>query len=93
MNIELVGTIAAVITVIYTCLGIPSQVVLNHRSKSTLGLSKATTFLSWLTFCIWVLYGTLKGDWYIVVSNLPGVIFVSIILVQFVLYSRYRKQE
>jgi uncharacterized protein with PQ loop repeat len=83
-----VGWMALAITVVYTCLGLPAQITENRRKQSVEGLSLCMTVLLTLTFSSWVLYGVLKSDWYIVVSNFPGVVCAAIMLVQF---RRYRK--
>jgi uncharacterized protein with PQ loop repeat len=86
--VELAGYLALVITVLYTCLGIPAQIRQNVKHKSTTGLSKSTYILSLLCFSVWVVYGALKNpkDWFIIVSNFPGAVFVAVILYQFWLY-------
>lgn len=86
--VELVGYLALIITVLYTCLGIPAQIRKNAQQKSTAGLSLPTYVLSLLCFAVWVVYGLLKEqkDWFIIVSNFPGAVFVAIILYQFWTY-------
>ncbi len=87
---DIAGFVAFLITVIYTCLGLPVQIRKNYISKSTAGLSLITMVLLFFTFSSWVAYGLIKSerDWYIVGSNFPGAVFVTIILYQFFLYRR-----
>lgn len=86
MNANAVGFAAFVITFVYTAGGLPLQIRENFRRTSMKGASLCMTVLQLLTFSIWVYYGTLRADWYIVGSNGPGAICASIILAQFWLY-------
>lgn len=84
-TVEIFGWLALIITVLYTCLGIPAQIRQNVKQKSTAGLSLTTYILSLMCFSVWVVYGALKTprDWFIIASNFPGAIFIAVILHQF----------
>ncbi len=84
--IDIVGWTAAVITLVYTALGLPMQIRKNSVNKSTKGLSLFMTALMFLTFSSWVVYAILKRDWYILAPNFVGAVGVFVILVQFWLY-------
>jgi len=89
MNAEnIAGTAALVITLVYTCFGMPTQIYHNYVSKSTAGLSRFLMFMTFLTFTAWVTYASVKTppDFYILSSNLIGAFFTAVILVQFFLY-------
>jgi len=81
---DVAGFLAFVITVAYTCLGLPSQIRKNHASRSATGLSVVSTTLMFCTFSSWLVYGMVKAqrDWYLVGSNLPGTVCALIILLQ-----------
>lgn len=87
-TVDTVGTVACVITTIYTSLGLPVQVRKNFEAKSASALSLPMMIMSFCTFTSWVLYGAIKPtpDWYVIISNGPGVIFIAAILFQFFLY-------
>ena len=87
---DVVGLVAFLITVIYTCLGMPVQIRKIYRAKSTGGLSLVTMLLMFSTFSSWVVYGLVKTeiDWYIVGSNFPGAVGVLVILGQFWFYRK-----
>lgn len=87
---DIVGFTAFLVTLIYTCLGLPAQIRKNYRSRSTSGLSVATIGLMAVAFSTWVVYAVLKEDWYILGSNFPGAVFAFIILSQFWLYRKNR---
>ncbi|HET6347153.1 MAG TPA: SemiSWEET family transporter [Myxococcota bacterium] len=86
--VDTIGTIALVITVIYTCFGLPVQIRKNYQDKSVAGLSLFLMIMLLFTFSSWVAYGWVKEqkDWYVIASNAPGALCVAIILVQFKLY-------
>ncbi|MBI5961486.1 MAG: PQ-loop repeat-containing protein [Chloroflexi bacterium] len=93
---DFVGFSAFLITVIYTCLGLPVQIRKNYRSKSTAGLSPFMILLMACAFSTWVIYGLIKSDqdWYIVGSNFPGAVFSFTILSQTWRYrSRAKRQD
>lgn len=85
-----VGWTATAITTVYTCIGLPAQIVQNHRVRSVGGLSLLMTLLLTCTFLAWVAYGLVKSpiDWFIVISNFPGAVCVVALLAQFALYRR-----
>ena len=86
MTVDTVGFAAFLITIAYTAFGLPAQIKSNYRRKSVEGLSKTMNWLLLFTFVSWVIYGSLKSDWYIVGSNAPGAVCTAIILGQFRLY-------
>ena len=89
MNIvDTIGFTACIITTAYTSLGMPVQIYQNYKTKSTAGLSLPMMCMALCTFTSWVVYGLVKPipDWYVIVSNGPGVVCIASILVQFYLY-------
>lgn len=84
------GWSAMAITVIYSCIGLPAQVRKNYINKSTAGLSVFMTAVMFLTFVNWTAYALLKQppDWYIAVSNSPGIIGSLTLLCQFRIYKK-----
>ena len=91
---ETIGWLALSTTVVYTCVGLPTQIRRNYTTKSTSGLSLFMVVMLMLTFFIWLAYGLVLSprNWFIIGSNLPGVAFVTVILAQFWIYrSRPRR--
>ncbi len=84
------GLTALVITIIYTCIGLPSQIRRNYITKSTTGLSLSMVAMLTCTFAIWLAYGITVSprNWYIIGANLPGAVFAIIMLAQFRIYRR-----
>jgi uncharacterized protein with PQ loop repeat len=87
---DIIGFVAFLITVTYTCFGLPAQIRKNYVNKSTAGIPLVTMVLLFFTFSSWVVYGLIKPekDWYIVGSNFPGAVFVAVMLCQFWIYRR-----
>lgn len=85
-----VGVIAFLVTVAYTCWGLPLQIHDYYVSKSTGKLSPIMVALMFFTFSSWVVYGLTKieKDLYIVGSNLPGAVFALVIFFQVWYYRR-----
>ncbi len=88
--VDIWGWIALVITLIYTCFGLPVQIFKNFKHKSVEGLSLFLMIMLLFTFSSWVVYAGVKPepDWYVIASNGPGALCVLIILGQFVIYHR-----
>ncbi len=94
-TVDVVGWIAFLITVTYTCIGLPIQVRKNYANKSMGGISLFMMVLMFFTFSSWVVYGLVKSpkDWYIVGSNIPGACCIFIILCQFWAYRSKRNSS
>jgi uncharacterized protein with PQ loop repeat len=86
--VDIVGSIALVVTVLYTGFGLPLQISKNYHAKSTKSLSLSMMILLILTSSSWVLYGFVRSpeDWYIIFPNSLGFLSGIIILYQFWLY-------
>jgi uncharacterized protein with PQ loop repeat len=86
--VDIVGTIALIVTLTHTGVGLPIQIYKNFQAKSTKGLSLSMVILLFLTILTWLTYGIVKTpmDWYIILSNSFGFISVAIILFQFWIY-------
>ncbi|OGJ85696.1 MAG: hypothetical protein A2268_16990 [Candidatus Raymondbacteria bacterium RifOxyA12_full_50_37] len=89
---EIIGMCAMIITIIYSCFGLPVQYIKNYKRKSTDGVSLVFVLSCTLTMLMWCLYAWTKTpkDWFILGSNIPGFVFASALLTQFWIY---RKQQ
>lgn len=83
---DFVGWAAFLITVIYTCVGLPIQARRNYINKSTGGISLFMMVVLFFTFSVWIVYGLVRKDWYIIGSNIPGMVCIFVILCQFWIY-------
>lgn len=80
---EIIGWAAVAITLAYTLLGLPMQILKNHRTQSTGGLSLLMIGLLFVTFIMWVAYGVARNDIIIIIPNTVGTLCVSVLLAQF----------
>jgi uncharacterized protein with PQ loop repeat len=85
---DILGWTAFLITMVYTCLGLPVQIKKNYEQRSVAGLSLFMSVVLFFTFSSWTMYAFVKSpkDWYVFGSNLPGVICILVILYQFFIY-------
>ena len=85
---EILGWIASITTVVYTCFGIPVQLYKNYQRKSTKGVSLAMILLLCISLLSWSTYAFVKvpRDWFILGSNFPGFLCVLGMLFQFWVY-------
>ena len=89
-SVNIMGWIAAIITITYTGYGLPVQFCKNYKMKSTEGLSLSMIIMMFLTFLSWVIYAAMKSppDYYIMVCNFVGVVGACFILIQFWMYRK-----
>lgn len=89
-SVKIIGWLATIFTLSYTCLGLPVQILDNHKRKSTEGLSLFMICFMALTMLFWTLYGCLLNprDWCIIVGNGPGFFFCLVVIWQFAAYRR-----
>lgn len=92
---NILGSIAASMTIMYACCGLPIQIRKNHLLKSTEGLSLFMMSFAFLSLFCWMTYAIVKTpkDWFIFVSNAPGAFFALIILVQCFIYRQRKTHE
>ncbi len=83
---QLVGVLGMVMSYVVALVGLPSQILENYRRKSTEGLSLMLWVLSLLNISSWFAYGLLRGDRWIIAANVPWLVFIPILLLQFWIY-------
>ncbi len=87
MLLPIVGTIVVILSVLTKVIGMPDQIRLNHKRKSTEGLSLVAYTLSCVTYFFWALYGALRGDWVVFLAHgVLGTLITGFVLFQFYLY-------
>lgn len=87
--VTVVGVLTTIVAVLVKVIGLPDQIRKNHSRKSTEGLSVVFFGLGFLSYFLWTLYGTLKGDWVLILGQGAGMVTMGIIAFQ--IYS-YRKK-
>ncbi len=90
--VNIMGFIAASVTVIYSGFGLPVQFIRNYKQKSTKGLSLLMMSVMFISFSCWVVYASVEPqpDWYIIVPNSLGAIGSLLILFQFAIYRKVK---
>ncbi|HJO95623.1 MAG TPA: SemiSWEET family transporter [Victivallales bacterium] len=89
--VDVFGWTASIITIIYTAIGLPAQIIKNFKAGTASGLSLFLFVFLFLTFTSWVVYGIFKPDWFIVVPNGLGAICAFILVCQILYYNRIFK--
>lgn len=93
MNDQLLGGIATASSIFFAAIGLPAQIRKIYKSKSTDGLSLFTQItLLWMASS-WAAYALAIKNWFILVSNIPGVVCAVILLVQFWIYRKRRAER
>ena len=85
---QVAGIIAAMASLLTVALGALSQIRKNYKEKSCKGLSLWLAITSFFSFSSWFMYGALKQDWFLILSQTPGAIAWLVIMAQFKIYKR-----
>lgn len=86
MNV--LSTVAFLVSLALTFIGLPLQIKKIRAQRSTAGLSFIYMLLVFLGFSTWFLHGLLRGDAYLAASQAPGIILSFIILAHFWIYKK-----
>ena len=84
--VSAVGAATVLVSVIIKIVGLPDQIRKNHSRKSTEGQSTLFWILGFLSYCLWTLYGILKGDAVVVLGQGLGVLTTGVIVWQIFRY-------
>ncbi len=83
-----IGILAAIASLTVVLLGFPAQIVKNYRRKSCEGLAPSLVYSVCVTYTLWGLYGWIKPDWFLAISQTPGCVLAFILLFQLLYYNR-----
>lgn len=83
MTEKLVGTLAMIITCVYTGISMPEQIFQIWKSGNAESLSLFMLVMMLATFASWSVYALKKAktDWYILVPNLAGSIGALVLVI------------
>jgi uncharacterized protein with PQ loop repeat len=84
--IAVVGVVTTAISILVKIIGLPDQIHKNYSRKSTTGLSVPFFVLGFVSYGLWTLYGSLKGDWVLILGQGAGMITMGIIAWQIYIY-------
>jgi uncharacterized protein with PQ loop repeat len=85
---EVVGLLTVVFALLVKILGLPDQIIANHRRKSTEGVSLLSHLTGFMAYLLWTIHGFMTGDLVIILGQFLGVVTTGVILWQFILYRR-----
>ncbi|MBI4433494.1 hypothetical protein HY632_01865 [Candidatus Uhrbacteria bacterium] len=85
--ITCIGLLASFSTIVMAGFGYPHQIRQILRTRSSRDLSIVYLGASEVGWVLWLVYGILKRDWYIVTPNVLGAVFGAVTLS---LWYRYR---
>ena len=88
--LNIFGTLATMASLSIMLFGFPSQIIKNYKRKSTTGLSSLLIFLACCSYSLWVTYGFLKPDFFLIIAQTPSSILCYIILFQIFHYKKKR---
>ena len=93
----ILGILAMLVSLSVVFFGLTTQAWKNYRRKSCEGLSLTLMFVTLLAYTTWGAYGLSKPDWFLVSSQIPGVILSLVIVGQGLFYdclpARRKRQE
>ena len=79
---SIAGMFAVVVTLLGTTGGYASQVWKTYKKKSTEGLSWSFCVTLLLSHFAWFAFGVLDGNWFLIIANIPGVVCMTMIQLQ-----------
>lgn len=80
------GALAVSFSLTFMFLGLPSQIMQIWTTRSVKEISIATFSLLAVQSFFWILYGFKRRDLFIVLPNLFGTIFATIIVIEYFLF-------
>lgn len=93
----ILGVLAMLVSLSVVFFGLTTQAWKNYRRKSCEGLSLTLMLVTLLAYTTWGAYGLSKPDWFLVSSQIPGVILSLVIVEQGLFYdylpARRKRQE
>jgi len=88
-----IGILAVIASLSVTVLGFPAQIYKNYKKGECKGLSLLLICSHCASFSLWLTYGFIEPDWYIVAARFIGCILIFFILFQFIYYWRKNKMK
>lgn len=82
------GFAAAVTSLSVIFIGFPSQVWKNYVRKSTEGLDNRLVWTALVAYSTWLAYGVSGNDWFLIISQTPGVICTLFLVSQIFIYRK-----
>lgn len=83
---KIFGSLATVASLTIVLVGLPQQIWLNFKYRSTGGLASLLFIAAFITYTSWSLYGWTKPDYFLLIAQTPGSILAFILLWQFIFF-------
>jgi uncharacterized protein with PQ loop repeat len=71
---------------VFICVGLPSQIIRIWETHSVKGVSVITFFLLATQAVFWVFYGRQRKDLVVIVVNLFGTLFATVIVLEYLMF-------
>lgn len=88
---SIIGVLAATASLAIILLGLPAQIIRNYREKTCEGVVPSLVYSITVAYILWAIYGWVKPDWFLVVSQTPGCILSLFLLFQMFYYRKKDK--
>lgn len=85
---SVLGTIAAIASLLLTFIGFPAQIWKNFRRKSCEGIAPYLIYSAFVGYLTWGAYGISKPDWFLIASDVPGCFLTLILVIQLFVYKK-----
>ncbi|OGN23651.1 MAG: hypothetical protein A3A13_01715 [Candidatus Yanofskybacteria bacterium RIFCSPLOWO2_01_FULL_43_22] len=86
-----IGILAMIASLTIVVLGLPAQIIKNHRDpKNCEGIDYRLVLSVGIAYLFWSLYGWTKPDWFLIISQTPGCVLSSILIFQMIRYRTRR---
>lgn len=86
-TVELIGSLAAAMSLIGLMLGNPAQILKNYKDKTS-GLSLLSLVPGMISSALWGSYGLLKGDQFLILTQFPSAVLAFILIGQTLYYKK-----
>ena len=96
MELEsMLGFLATATGITVASVGLPMQLIKNYKRKSVEGLSLVFWILAYINGWCWVAYASVKvkPDFFLIIANIPGLFFLTILFLQFYIYTKKGRNE
>lgn len=80
--VQLFGSLAMVGSLAIALVGLPQQAWANYRHRSCTGLSPVLVYSATITYGLWSVYGWVKPDIFLGISQTIGWLFSLVLLAQ-----------
>ena len=85
---SIIGILTVGIGILVKAIGFPDQFRLNHKRKSTKGISTLFYVLAFISYILWTTHGFLENDWVLIAGQGMGILTTGMIVAQIIVYRK-----